>query len=45
MIEKSFYESMPPNFIVLATWTTGRLGPLKITPLTKNVLENNVDKV
>jgi len=45
MIKNSFYESMPPNFIILAAWTTGRLGPLIVTTLFKNVLENNVDKV
>jgi len=36
---------MPPNFIMLAAWTTGRPGPVKIAPLSQNILENNVNKV
>jgi len=45
MIEKSLNKSMTPNRVMTAAWTTGRTGPLKITPLIKNVLEDNVDKV
>lgn len=44
-VKEPFHIAMPPNLVMVALWTTGRSGPLKIYALFKNFLETHAHKV
>jgi hypothetical protein len=45
MVKYPVYKTMSPHFEMEAARTMDRRGPLVITALLENILENNVNKV